>query len=136
MTLDHPKVKKIIAQCERRVKKLTGNGAMMMMFYKKQNDVIPYEKVADAVCMVSGKTYYEVLEPTRKQEIVKARQLICFYANYYSNTSHVMLAKELGYRDHTTSVTGSKKIKDLIESGDPAVIKMVSQINKQLNITA
>lgn len=136
MTLDHPKVKRIIAQCERRVKKLTGNGAMLMMFYKKQHDVIPYEKVAEAVCMVSGKTYFEILEHTRKQEIVKARQLICFYANYYSNISHVMLAQELGYRDHTTSVTGSKRIKDLIESGDPLVIRLVSQINQQLKITA
>lgn len=136
MTLDHPKVKKIIAQCERRIKKLTGNSAILMMFYKKQNDLIPYENVVEAVCNVSGKTYDEVLKRTRKQEIVKARQLICFYANYYSNASHLSIAHSLGYKDHTTSVTGSKKIKDLIDTGDPMVIKMVSQINKQLNITA
>jgi chromosomal replication initiation ATPase DnaA len=134
MTLDHPKVKKIIAQCERRVKKLTGNTAVLMMFYKKQNDLIPYETVVNAVCAVTGKTHNEVLKSTRKQEIVKARQLICFYANYYSNATHVFIAHSLGYKDHTTSVTGSRKIKDLIETGDPMVIKMVSQINKQLNI--
>jgi chromosomal replication initiation ATPase DnaA len=136
MNLDHPKVKKIIAQCERRVKKLTGNTAVLMMFYMKKNDLIPYESVVDAVCMVMGLTYFEVIEQTRKQEIVKARQLICFYANYYSNKTHLSIARDLGYSDHRTSVTGSRKVKDLIETGDPAVIKWVSQINKQLNITA
>jgi chromosomal replication initiation ATPase DnaA len=135
MTLDHPKVKKIIAQCERRVKKLTGNSAVLIMFYKKQ-DLIPFDNVVRAVCIATSKTYDQVLMHTRKQEIVVARQLICFYANYYSNISHVSLANKLGYKDHTTSVSGSKKIKDLIETGDPLVIKMVSIINKQLNIIA
>lgn len=136
MTLDHPKVKKIIAQCERRVKKLTGNSAVLMMFYKKQNDLIPFETVAQAVCVAAGKTYNEVIKRGRKQEIVKARQFICFYANHYSNATHVFIAHELGYKDHTSSISSSRKIKDLIETGDPLVIKMVSQINKLLNITA
>jgi chromosomal replication initiation ATPase DnaA len=136
MTLDHPKVKKIIAQCERRVKKLTGNSAILMMFYKKQADLIPYENVVDAVCMVTGLTFFEITEHTRKQEIVKARQLICFYANHYSNRTHLSIAQDLGYNDHTTSIAGSNKIKDLIETGEPSVIKWVSQINKQLNITS
>lgn len=136
MTLDHPKVKKIIAQCERRVKKLTGNSAVLMMFYKKQHDLIPYIDVVGAVCYATGKEYNEVLKRTRKQEIVKARQLICFYANRYSNMGHISLAQELGYKDHTTSVSGSKKIKDLIESGDPFVVKMISEINHCLKITS
>lgn len=135
MTLDHPKVKRIIAQCERRVKKLTGNSAVLMMFYKKQNDLIPYENVIEAVCIARGLTYEQITRRTRKQEVVKARQLICFYANYYSNKTHACIADDLGYKDHTTSISGSKKIKDLIETGDSDIIKMVSQINKQLNIT-
>lgn len=136
MTLDHPKVKKIIAQCELRVKKLTGNSAVLMMFYKKQNDLIPYNDIIAAVCVATSKPYSEILRHTRKQEIVKARQLICFYANHYSNKAHTSIAQELGYKDHTTSISGCRKIKDLIEAGDPSVIKMVSYINKQLNITS
>lgn len=133
MTLDHPKVKKIIAQCERRVKKLTGNAAVLLMFHNPKK-AIPFEAIVEAVCNVSDITNEEVLKRCRKREIVTARQLICFYAKRYSRMSHKKISERLGYLDHTTSVNGIKVIKNLIDTNNEDVTDAVTQINELLNV--
>lgn len=135
MTLDHPKVKKIISQCERRVKKLTGNSSVMIMFHKP-SALIPFDEIMQIICNQTGEPKQNILNRTRRREVVIARQLICFYAKIYSGMSHKTIAQSLGYKDHTTSIHSIQCIKDLIDSGNEVITGLVARINQQLNITA
>lgn len=131
--MDHPKVKKIIRHCERRVKKLTGNSAILIMFLKPAK-ILPFDDIIKLVCDTTGEPYDKILKRGRKTEVVVTRQLICFYAKQYCGLSHKRIANGLGYDDHTTSIHSIQNIKDLIESGDSYVTSLVSKINQQLTL--
>jgi chromosomal replication initiation ATPase DnaA len=64
------------------------------------------------------------------------RQLISFYTKYYGMLTHVEVARELGYKDHTTTISGARKIKDLLDSGNGDVVTATQKINHKLKITA
>lgn len=131
MTLDHPKVKKIILQCEQRVKKLTGNSSVLIMFVRPTK-VYPFEDIIKLVCDATGEPYEKIIKRGRKHEVVITRQLICFYAKHYCSMGHKVIAEGLGYDNHTTSVHSIQTIKDLLESGDGYVTGLVTKINQQI----
>lgn len=133
MTLDHPKVKKVIRQCQRRVMKLTGNSAVMIMFHNPKK-AVPFEMVFNVICEVTKMPVGDVTMRCRKREYVIARQLICFYARHYSLMHFQPIADRLGYSDHTTAINGVNVIKSLLETNDEYVLNAVARINKQLNV--
>lgn len=118
-------------QCQRRVQKLTGNPAIILMLYKPTK-LIPFEDIIDIICAITGISEDVILQRNRQRDIVITRQLICFYGKYYSNISHPRIASRIGYTNHTTSIHSIDSIKDLIHSGDPYVTSLVSKINQQL----
>lgn len=103
------------------------------MFHKPA-DIIPFAEIIKNVCDTTGESPQRILTRTRKREVVFTRQLICFYAKFYSGISHKQIATGLGYKDHTTSVHGIQNIKDLIDSGDEYITGVVARINKQLKV--
>lgn len=86
--------------------------------------------VKDVVKAVS--TFYSIEEEniyskTRKQEIVKPRQLIMYILREDYNISFPSIGQKLGNRDHTTIMHSCEKIKNELKS-NPELINELNQI--------
>lgn len=67
-----------------------------------------------------GFTKKEIVGPSRKQEIVRARDLIAFLLREYGDMSFPAIGRLLGDRDHTTVIHACKKVTKMIK-GDSAL---------------
>lgn len=133
MTLDHPKVKKIIAQCERRVKKLTGNAAVTLLIYSVPSKPVPFSEIVYVVCMATGLPAEEAFKDCRKSEYILTRQLIYYYAKNCNKMTLNQIAQRTGFKHHTTVISGLRRLNRLLDSGDGIVCDVVFKINQQFN---
>lgn len=67
-----------------------------------------------------GLTKKEVVSSSRRQEIVRVRDLIAFLLREYADMSYPAIGRLLGGRDHTTIIHACKKVTKMIEE-DPAL---------------
>lgn len=63
-----------------------------------------------------GLTKKEVVSPSRRQDIVRVRDLIVFLLREYGDMSYPAIGRLLGGRDHTTIIHAHKKILKLAEN--------------------
>lgn len=131
MNLNHPKIKKIILQCQRRVQKLTGSQAFFITLYKPES-YIPISAIIDAVTNVTGFALDEMWIRNRDPKRVAARQLVCFFAKQYCGMSHHAIAETVGYTDHTTCIASIKRVNAHLQSSDPGTADAVYKIHQQL----
>lgn len=132
MNVHHPKVKKILRQCERRIMKLTGQGPVSIFVLNTPGVVIPYEVIEKIVCEVTGIEIERITLPTRIIEYRIARQLICFYARQYTHMPYRLIGQKVHRYDHTTVINSIQRIKWLIETGDTEVCRLVKDINMRI----
>ena len=100
----------------------------------KKNDYvgekeIRLEEIKEHVCNVTDIHKDAVEMKTRKREIVKARQLICFFAKEYTDKSLSVIGDFIGKFDHTTVLHGVKTIKNLYET-DKETKKQVNELTE------
>lgn len=134
MLVTDEKVKRVLEQCKRRVIKLTGRPISLVIFGYKEQAAFSYEDIANAVCGTMNVSYDRAITRSRKREVVIARQLIFFYARSYTKMSHRVVAEQLGYRDHSTSIHSISTIMELIDAKDSLVLNSIKAINQKLNI--
>lgn len=132
MNLNHPKVKKIVRQCERRIMKLTGRSKVKLLILNAPANPVPYEQIEKIVCEVTGIRIELATQQSRKHEYRTTRQLICFYARTHTVMSYRLIGVKVNRRDHTTIISSIRRIKGLIESGDPEVSHLVKEITARI----
>lgn len=130
----HPKIKKIIRQCERRIMRLTENQCINILVLSSPAKKIPYEEIESIVCDVTGVPIEKATLVSRDHELVITRHLICFYARTNSLISLNALAGKLNRGDHTTIINCVRRLRSLIDSGDPEVCGYVKEINQRIEI--
>lgn len=91
------------------------------------------EQIGEIVMYVTCVPYEEVLVANRRRTIVHTRHLIAYFARNICGTSWRLIGEYIGGRDHTTAMHGYKCISDLLETGNPATITAVAQINLYLD---
>ncbi len=132
MTIYHPKIKKILRQCERKIMKMTGKGPISIFILNSHSATIPYEDIERIVCEVGGMALEDVLRGSRRVEYKTVRQLLCFYARTHTSMSYKSIGEKISEYHHTTVMHSIKRIKDLIESDDTDVGRHVMEINKRI----
>lgn len=79
---------------------------------KKQ---LTIKKIQEVVCRYFNLDEALVLTPSRKREIVQARQITMFFAKKYTQASFAHIGKVVGDKDHATVLHAVKTVKDQIE---------------------
>lgn len=72
--------------------------------------------------------------PTRKKEIVRARDFIAYLLREYADMSYPVIGRLLGGRDHTTIIHAHRKIQKLIEQKPHAKAELAELIEKVKSI--
>lgn len=132
MTLNHPRIKRIIRLCENEIRSLTGQPNLKLLVLNAPVSPVPYEAIEKIVCEVTGIRIELATQPTRKHEYRTTRQIICFYARSHALMSYRLIGLKVNRRDHTTILSSIRRIKGLIESGDPEICQLVKEINAKI----
>jgi len=127
----HPTVRKVIAECEQEVRKLTGNPGFAITFVDYVL-TLEFEQIANEVIKVTRVSMDDVLSHSRKIELVTTRQLISFYARRLTKATYSEIGQKLGGRDHTTIISNIRRITDLLEGGDKRMSELVKKLNRRL----
>lgn len=99
-----------------------------------QNEVT-IDKVQDAVCEYFNITRDVLKSPSRKRQIVQARQIAMFLSrNLISNCSLSTIGAQIGGKDHATVLHACATVSDLM-STDRVFKQYVSDIEKMLSPT-
>lgn len=128
------KVKRVLEQCRRKIIKITGKPVSIVMIGYKDGNTLTFEDIAKAVCCVMEISFKLATRKCRKRPLVIARHLIFYYARQYTNLSHELIAKNLGYNDHTAGVNAVKKVRGFVRSRDEIILSSMKSINQLLNI--
>lgn len=128
MLITHPKVKRIVAQSEKRIKKLTGNESVLLMVIKEPTVKVTFEQVEQVVCEVCAVPISLVYTKTRKKEVVTARHLISYYAKICCGMTLVAIGERIGGKDHTTVINSIRVVIGLAQSGDEIIVSNLNKI--------
>ncbi len=93
---------------------------------EEQEDVTP-EAIIRATCSYYGITKAELVGKTKRQEIVRARQVCIYLLCDMLALPLVSIGKEMGGRDHSTIIYARDKVAELMRVND-AVAKGVTDI--------
>ena len=82
-------------------------------------------------------TAYDIAESDfysreRKYKQVMARHIVYYLARRYTRMSLPEIAKRVGKKDHTTVLSGIRRVDRLIEKNDEALIAQIADIREQL----
>lgn len=73
----------------------------------------------------------ELIGRSRKQEIVKVRQVGIFFAKKYTDETLTTIGLRFGGRDHSTVISSISKVKDRIET-DPEFALAIEQLDEKI----
>lgn len=132
MTLNSEAVKIQIARWEDELRQMVHDEEICLLPVKRQEAPLSLEELAEVVCHVTGLQAYQLKSKNRKREYVTARQLVCYFGYQRFRTTWKALGIFLGGRDHSTTLTGYKRHKDLLDSGDQAAVNLTMQVQQYL----
>jgi len=103
-------------------------------FVKNVSKEISLETIQKTVC-----EYYEVQvdklkEPTRKRNIVQARQLSMYFAKEYTPNSLKAIGSHFGGRDHSTVIHSCQAVRNLIDT-DEDFRDQVEDLRKRIELS-
>lgn len=134
MNINHPKVKKLLRQCERKIMKMTGKAPVSIFILNSYPATIPYEDIERIVCEVMGFTVQHIKSNanSRITEYKTVRQLLCFYARHYTSLTLRSIGACIGGHHYSTVIHSVDRIKGLIESDDADISRYVKEINVRI----
>jgi len=88
--------------------------------------------VVKTIAEFYGITESEVYEKTRKQAVVKPRQVIMYLLREDFDVSYPTIGEKLGGKDHTTVMHSYEKVKEDLKT-DSSLIREISQLRSMLN---
>lgn len=77
-----------------------------------------FSQILKSVCSFYNISPNAVIGPSRKKDIVKARQIIVYLARERLRKSFLFIGKQLGKRDHTTALYTYSKIKKALSNNN------------------
>ena len=80
-----------------------------------ENKELSIEKIQEKVCRFFNLEESLVQTPSRKREIVQARQITMFLAKKYTSASFSRIGKVVGVKDHATVLHACKTVKDQMD---------------------
>ena len=80
-----------------------------------ENKELSIEKIQEKVCRFFNLEESLVQTPSRKREIVQARQITMFLAKKYTSASFSRIGKMVGGKDHATVLHACKTVKDQMD---------------------
>ena len=106
--------------------------ALKDIIYPDKSKVITPQLIIDTVCEHYGTKKEDIFSKKRNAEIVLPRQVIMYLCREHTDASLEEIGKLLGKKDHTTVMSGIKRIKKQI-SIDDELNKNLDIIMKKLN---
>jgi len=84
-------------------------------FVSVENKIITPEKIQNTVSNYFHIDLKDIHSKSRKQEIVKARQIAMFLCKKYTNYSFAHIGSIIGKKDHTTVLYACRTVQDMID---------------------
>jgi hypothetical protein len=114
--------------------------AKLVALYAKSRDdndlpAKPRPSINDIQRIVAGKydvTVSDILSPRRDQNIVRPRQVAYYLAKTLTVWSLPEIGRRFGGRDHTSVLSGCRKIERLLAGGDEALAEDISLLKQML----
>lgn len=94
----------------------------------------PVERIIKEACLWFGVTRLDVISDRRHAEAVYPRHVIMFLARHHTPLSLPQIGARIGGRDHTTILSGVKKIQKRLDSGDELLAANLESLRKVLGI--
>ncbi len=94
-----------------------------------QNGTVSFENIRDAVIAVCDVTWLE-LRSFRKKH-TRPRQLLMYLVRRDTTLSLPKISKKIGYRDHTTVRHATKRVEEMIQTGDTEMCEWIRLARKQ-----
>jgi chromosomal replication initiator protein len=91
------------------------------------------DEIIRVVCDNTQISRHDVMSKSRKREYVDARHYIFYITYNHCNMSLVAIGKHIGFRDHTTVISGRDKIRDLIDY-DKKVAQDIKELKQRLHL--
>ena len=88
------------------------------------------QEIKKSVCQHFDITFADIESRRRDAKIVRPRQIVYYLCRRLTSRSLPEIARRLGHRDHTTALSGIKRIESLIVH-DQALAKAVSTLEAQ-----
>jgi len=88
------------------------------------------QQILEIVCRATGITEKEMLSKSRERRIVIPRQVFCWLAAKYTNTSLVDIGSFLGGKHHTSIMYHVRQINDLISIHDEETLHLLDIITE------
>ncbi len=108
--------------------------AMLKNFVNSTSREISMEFIQKLVCEYFEVPVEMVKSPTRKREIVQARQISMYLAKSHTKTSLKSIGQFFGGRDHSTVIYACQTVEDLIDT-DKKFKAYVHDIQKKLKMS-
>lgn len=126
----------LLAQSTLNRKEIDLNLAKQMLknFIKNTNKEISMEFIQKLVCEYFEVPVEMVKSPTRKREIVQARQISMYLAKSHTKSSLKTIGQFFGGRDHSTVIYACQTVEDLIDT-DKKFKGYVADIQKKLKMS-
>ncbi len=118
------KIKAMLVACEAKIMVLTGHRVQLIGTVLKEDLESEMNRfVAEAASMLNIK-YSLLLSKTRKHEVVAARFTIAVgLMQRYPSASQTMIAKSLGYNDHTSVIHARDSVANMLKQQNPLYTK-------------
>jgi chromosomal replication initiator protein len=88
------------------------------------------QEIKKSVCQHFDITFADIESRRRSAKVVRPRQIVYYLCRRLTSRSLPEIARRLGHRDHTTALSGIRRIEKLIEH-DQTLAKTVSALEAQ-----
>jgi hypothetical protein len=88
------------------------------------------QEIKRSVCQRFDITFADIESRRRNAKVVRPRQIVYYLCRRLTSRSLPEIARRLGHRDHTTALSGIKRIEKLIEH-DRSLARAVAELEAQ-----
>lgn len=132
MTIASPEVKKLIAEWQDELRRLTDDQSILLVTYDLPRQPVEFGRVREVVCDATGIPFDWVKGKNRNKETALTRHMIAYYASKCTILTQEAIASKLGLRKHTSIIRAKKRIDDLLSTGDVWACVIAERICKRL----
>jgi chromosomal replication initiation ATPase DnaA len=125
-----PAITAIISNTEKQLARIIGTPVKLKM--RLLNDEINETFLQTLVCEEFDVKWPDLLSPSRKAELVAARQVYWWLCRKYTGATVTKLGSDFG-KDHTTVLYALQRVNDLIDTKDDTVLPKLKEIEKSIN---
>lgn len=127
MTLQHPEAQRLIGNCEFQLRKMLADKTITIFAFSNIA-TRPQREVVEVILKLSGLSFHQLTERSRKREVVRVRQLMVYCLKRLSKMTCVAIADFLNYDNHTTVLHCEREVVNRLLEGDTETCSMLVKI--------